>query len=403
MRTNVLDFRYTPPGSGRRIACACVVLAFLLLAAGAPLQAQIQTSVPSLSGFIQTNTIPCPPQSYIVTAANISADVVVTAPPGFKISVNQTTWIAPPGTITISQNGPSTIPPTTIYVKLDTSALGTYVGNIDHSSTDSPSLSLAVDGVRSAKAPTATSLLSDVNPSVFGQMVTLTAAVTSPLAGTPTGTVTFYDGASPLGTQALNLSASASLSTSALGFGSHTLTATYNADVAFDPSTSPGVGQDVQGTTSTSVVSDNNPSVSGALVTFTATVSSAFPGTPTGSVTFYDGAASLGSVAVSGGAASLATAALTPGSHSVTAAYSGDVVFAGSSSSAVSQMVRAITTTALASNHNPSVTGQLVTLTATPGSVTPGSITGTVSFFDGAIPLGAPVALSGGTAVYAAD
>src|SRR5206468_4179625 len=52
-------------------------------------------------------------------------------------------------------------------------------------------------------ASTTTTLSSDFNPSVFGQPVTFTAAVTSS-AGTATGTVTFKEGATTLGTGTLN-------------------------------------------------------------------------------------------------------------------------------------------------------------------------------------------------------
>jgi hypothetical protein len=378
-----------------RVSC---LLALLLLTGAVHGVAQIQTSVPSLSGFIQTNTIPCPSQSYVVSATNISSDVDVTAPAGFEISEDQITWIAPPAFITIGQSGPDSILHTTIYVRLNTLILGDYAGNIMHTATGAPPHAVAVTGVRSAKSPTTTSLVSLPNPSVFGQSVTMTASVTSPLSGTPTGTVTFFDGPTSLGSASLNISAIASLSTSALTFGSHTLTATYNADATFDASTSSGESQFVQGTTTTLVISNNNPSVAGQSVTFTATVSSSFPGTPTGSVTFFDGVSSLGSILLTGGSAALSTSGLAPGSHAITASYAGDVSFAASTSPVLSQAVKAVTTTGLVSDHNPSVSGQLVTLTATVGSVTPGTITGTVTFFDGASPIGVPVAVAGGTA-----
>ena len=52
------------------------------------------------------------------------------------------------------------------------------------------------------KADTSTALVSSVNPSKFGQAVTFTATVSvvAPGAGTPTGTVTFKDGVTTLGT-----------------------------------------------------------------------------------------------------------------------------------------------------------------------------------------------------------
>ena len=93
-----------------------------------------------------------------------------------------------------------------------------------------------------AVANTSTSLTSTPNPSSAGQSVTLTATVTSPSPGTPTGTVTFRDGATVLGTAALT-NGTATFSTSALTAGSHSITATYNGDTSFSTSTSPAVTQ----------------------------------------------------------------------------------------------------------------------------------------------------------------
>ena len=54
---------------------------------------------------------------------------------------------------------------------------------------------------------------------------------------------------------------------------------------------------------------------------------------------FFDGATSLGSSPVSGGSASISTAALVVGAHSLTAVYSGDASFTGSTSPAQGQTV----------------------------------------------------------------
>ncbi|MFI5253731.1 MAG: Ig-like domain repeat protein [Bacteroidota bacterium] len=382
-----------------------VMVIFILSIGSGVSQAQtpsIQTSVSSLSGFIQTDSIKCPSQSYVVSSTYITADVVITAPAGFEISTDQNTWVAPPNSITVGQTG-STIPATTIFVRLNTAAIGAYSGNIVNSATDAPSALVSVSGNRYAKSPTNTSLGTDINPSATGQTITLTSNVTSPLPGTPTGTVTFYDGASSLGTVALSLSASASMTTSSLSFGSHNLTATYNEDAKFGTSTSSIVSQHVLGATSGLIISNNNPSVVGQSVTLTATVSSTSPGTPTGSVTFYDGAAVLGSpAALSGGSAAISTSILSPGLHSITAVYGGDASYVGSTSLALNQMVKATTNTTLLSNHNPSVTGQTVTVSASITSITPGSITGTVTFYDGGVQLGLPVAVSSGSAAYSA-
>src|SRR5262249_62002224 len=89
---------------------------------------------------------------------------------------------------------------------------------------------------------------------------------------------------------------------------------------------------------------------------------------------------------------------LTVGTHSITASYSGDANFVGSTSSALGQQVnQAPTTIALSSDNNPSTYGQTVVFTAT---VSPALATGTVQFMDNSNPLGSPVTLSGGAATF---
>jgi hypothetical protein len=96
---------------------------------------------------------------------------------------------------------------------------------------------------------TTTTLASSLNPSNFGQSVTFTATVTSGLKGTPTGTVSFFDTATGtnLGTSSLNVSAVATLQTSALGPSVHTITATYSGDTNFPASVSFVLSQVVLG------------------------------------------------------------------------------------------------------------------------------------------------------------
>jgi sugar lactone lactonase YvrE len=99
----------------------------------------------------------------------------------------------------------------------------------------------------------------------------------------------------------------------------------------------------VQGTvnrtsTTTAVTSNSNPAVLQSSVTFTATVSAA-SGTPTGTMNFLDGSASLGSGSLSNRVATFTTSSLAVGTHSITASYSGDTNFAPSTSSALSQSI----------------------------------------------------------------
>src|SRR5439155_14353304 len=125
------------------------------------------------------------------------------------------------------------------------------------------------------KGSSSISLVSSVNPSIAGQTISLTAFITAvaPAAGTPTATVTFFDGAANLGTVALDASAQATLNIASFVVGSHSLTASYNGDGSFNGSTSAALAQSVtKGSSSISSVSSVNPSIAGQTITLTATV-----------------------------------------------------------------------------------------------------------------------------------
>jgi Bacterial Ig-like domain (group 3)/Divergent InlB B-repeat domain len=82
--------------------------------------------------------------------------------------------------------------------------------------------------------PTTTTVTSSPNPSLFGQAVSFTAAVTAPPgAGTPNGSVTFFDGANQLTTDTLTAAGTATLKIAALQGGSHTITAVYSGNANF--------------------------------------------------------------------------------------------------------------------------------------------------------------------------
>ena len=171
------------------------------------------------------------------------------------------------------------------------------------------------------------SLVSSANPSNFSQTVSLTATVSSVPAGagTPSGMVTFWDGATVIGQAPLDPSGVVFITRSNLDPGAHNITATYASDTLFAAS-SAGITQIVQNGTLVGVTSSSSPSSFGQLVTFTATVSSAnsAPGTPTGSVTFKDGATLLAIVPLdASGHAAFSTSALSIGSHTVTAEVNG--------------------------------------------------------------------------------
>ena len=187
-------------------------------------------------------------------------------------------------------------------------------------------------------------VVTSVNPSVFGQRVTFTATVTasSPVPGTPTGTVTFKDGSASLGTGALNASCVASFTTSTLTVGAHRITAVYGGDTNFTASTSSSVLQTVhQASTTTTLTSSVSAAVAGQPVTFTATVTATPPGagTATGLVTFEDGTTSIGTASLSAGSATCTTSALSVATHTISAVYGGDNNFTGSTSGTIMLIV----------------------------------------------------------------
>jgi uncharacterized repeat protein (TIGR01451 family) len=286
----------------------------------------------------------------------------------------------------------------TIVVNVGSGVSGTLTNTatLVGSTTVSATATTSVTG-----GSTSTTLVSSLNPSRPGQSVTFTATVASG-AGVPTGTVTFLDQGSAIGTVAL-AGGTAQLTTSALAAGNHPIVAVYNPSGGFTTSRSAVLRQIVRagGDTATSLVSSLNPSQAGNPVTFTATVTGS--GVPTGTVTFQDGGRSIGTVTLSAGTAQLTTSSLSPGTHSIVAIYNPSGDFTTSRSSVLRQSVvpGGTTATQVVSSLNPSRQGEAVTFTATvtsPG----GTPTGTVTFRDGGAALGT-ARLSGGVARFSTN
>ena len=186
-------------------------------------------------------------------------------------------------------------------------------------------------------------------------------------------------------------------------FGGNAWSATSN-----EVSTAATVAQ----ATTTTLTSGHNPSVAGEQVTYTATVSTG-SGTPTGTVTFRDGASTMscesGSVSFNGSTATCKAtyASVTGGSpHAITAVYSGDSNYLGSTSNEVDQTVnKANPTLSLAQSSAPSAgsgtAGTAISassITATLAASSGATASGTISFvyFQQAT---APTTCTGGTTI----
>jgi hypothetical protein len=261
-----------------------------------------------------------------------------------------------------------------------------------------------------------TDVTTTVNPSVFGQSVTFTATVApvAPGSGSPSGTVNFLDGGTPIGSGTLS-GGIATLTTSALTVGDHTITTDYAGDGNFNGSSGSLTGNPQVVTaadTSTLVVSSVNPSAFGQSVTFTATVTDSSAGSsaaPTGSVQFLVDGVNFGAPVALTPASSTSSAASSSATSTLSVAGSAHTVSANyinadgnfnsiAGALAGGQVITAATTaTTVASSANPSVYGQSVTFTATVTDGSAGSTaapTGAVQFVVDGVNFGSPVALT---------
>ena len=139
----------------------------------------------------------------------------------------------------------------------------------------------------------------------------------------------------------------------------------------------------------------------GQIVTMTATVTST-AGTPTGKVTFMNGTAVLGTATLSAsGVAVLTSTTLPIGTYSISAVYSGDTNFTGSTApaSGVLTITQASSATTLTITPASTTSGQSVTMTATV-TATAGTPTGTVTFLNGTAVLGNATLSASGVAVF---
>jgi Bacterial Ig-like domain (group 3) len=190
-----------------------------------------------------------------------------------------------------------------------------------------------------------TSLVVSPNPVYATRPVVLTATVTSNI-GTPTGTVQFYDGATPIGSPQTLVSGAASFTDSSLAIGTHSLFAAYTpSGPPFVVSTSNVVSETINvAPTSLFLAVSPNPTYLTAPVVLTATATSPF-GTPTGTVQFYDGVTPIGGPqTLVSGVATYTTGtgspplSLSEGVHSLSAVYTpSGLPFVSSISNVVSE------------------------------------------------------------------
>jgi hypothetical protein len=202
-----------------------------------------------------------------------------------------------------------------------------------------------------------TSVLSASAASIVpGQTLNLKAVVTANSGGgTPGGLVSFYDTLStspqPIMRGTVNLSAgTVTLPLTGLSLGTHTFSLQYIGDnVTYAPSASATsitvtVAQAAPGVMLTGVPTGTVFPAAATGLSFSSVVSGGTTGiTPTGTVSFLDGATLLSKVNLSAGTATLTGVTLATGTHSITASYSGDTNFTAFTTTAQTNAVQDFT------------------------------------------------------------
>jgi hypothetical protein len=114
-----------------------------------------------------------------------------------------------------------------------------YGGDANFSGSTSSASVVTVNAAAPAAIGTTTTLSASATNAVSGTSLTFTAAVAAALGSAiPTGTVTFTDGSTTLGSGSLDSTGTATYSTSSLTVGAHNITAAYGGSTAFSSSTS---------------------------------------------------------------------------------------------------------------------------------------------------------------------
>ncbi|MCU1223822.1 MAG: repeat containing protein [Edaphobacter sp.] len=275
----------------------------------------------SVSGLISGTPTAGGTFNFTVTATDATVPTAATGSQAYTLTVGKgavtVTWSNPAGiaygtALSATQlNATASIVGTFAY----TPAAGTVLGlgtqtlNVTFTPTDTASYNTATKAVSLVVAPAGTTTSLNVSSAsvVAGASVTLTAQVVSATTGTPTGTVSFYDGATTLLNTATLSGGSASYATTSLAVGVHTLTAVYNGDANFTTS------RTASATTVTVVAPDFSLNLSGGqsqTVTAGSAATYSFAVAPTSGV--YPGAVSFSASGLPTGA----TATFSPASIS---------------------------------------------------------------------------------------
>ncbi len=313
------------------------------------------------------------------------------------------------GTVTFSEGGTPLCPPVSVDSNgratcvVSTLGLGTHSFLAAYSGDANDAAATSTVYTETIKQQPALALAVSTSPAVVNSNVTLTLVATDTAgSGTPTGTITFFDGSAVLASMPLNNAGEAQLSIPNFAIGTHNLSAQYGGDAGNVKATSNTVAEQITPANTVTVISSNSSDpMIGSPLTLVATVVSNAGAQPTGTVQFTDGAAVLGTANVDGsGTASLTINTLTPGAHSIVATYNGDTNDAVSHSTALTETVKATGLT-LGSSSNPAISGANVVLSAQLNAAGAQPPSGVATFEDNGVALASAPFNAAGLATFA--
>jgi uncharacterized repeat protein (TIGR03803 family) len=125
---------------------------------------------------------------------------------------------------------------------------GNLYGTTQGGGANGAGVAFSLSHIAGPASPTTTTLTSSPNPATAGNPLVFTATVTSSSGAVSTGTITFYEGSTILGTQAVGACGSASLTVNnpeVLGIGTYTVTAQYTPSLPAFAASSGSMSQTV--------------------------------------------------------------------------------------------------------------------------------------------------------------
>jgi large repetitive protein len=307
----------------------------------------------------------------------------------FTVKLSGVGSLIPTGTVTFSDGantlGTATADATgTASFQISTLTVGTHTIKASYAGDKNYAAVTATLVQTIQSATTQIGLTSSPNPATYGTAVTLTATIGSNGIAA-TGSVTFMDGSTPIGTALLNASGVATINVSTLTPGTHSLSATYGGDGKAAASVSAALPMVVKEATIVAEASNSNPALTLAPVVLSASVTNAGIGTATGSIVFTDGGTQLGTATLNAnGVASITVPQFSAGAHQLASSYAGDGDnFSGVSTPLVQTVTLRPTTTALTASLTSSTNTMQVTLIAVERWTGPATPTGVVTFMYG--------------------